>query len=759
MSGTGMNAAGMAAKGMAGTGPGAIASPAQHASLHLSPLGRMQALLASWVDHGWLRRVDLAFADFLARELPDAPPLLLLGAALASHQLGRGHACLDLAATLENPSFALSLPPDDPRAREVIEPAAWPAKVLADVTLEQWRQALSDPAVVGSGAGETPLVLVDTRLYLRRYWQYERNVRRGIARRLSEPSRFDDNRSATALRAALDALFEGTSDTAAMMAKGVMSSAGRANGTPQSAGAKRAKDDRSAAFAADWQKLACALAARSAFSIVTGGPGTGKTTTVVKLLALLQAMALGAEAESGGSRSLRIRLAAPTGKAAARLNESIAGAVGRLPLDAFERADDIRAAIPVDVTTLHRLLGTRPGTRRFRHNAEAPLSLDVLVIDEASMVDLEMMSAVLDALPPHARLILLGDKDQLASVEAGAVLGELCRRAAEGHYTSQTQGWLEAMTGEHVDERLVDMSGTTLDQAVAMLRQSHRFKESSGIGQLAAAVNAGSAAEVAKIWTRGYADIAMLECSDGQDAAFSALVVDGVFRPHDAQGLDLTDARDGYRHYLQTLRDHRPDSTTTDQDAYDAWAREVLRAHGAFQLLCALRRGPWGVEGLNRRIESILESEGLIEPAGEWYLGRPVLVTRNDYELGLMNGDMGITLGLPADDGTLKLRVAFPAGDGTDKIKWVLPSRLQAVETVFALTVHKSQGSEFLHAALVLPDAPSPVLTRELVYTGITRARAFLTLATAGGARVVRQALAAQVLRASGLSTAFDEIE
>ena len=691
----------------------------------------MRHLLDVWVEHGWLRRVDLAFAMFLADEVSDVSPLLILAAALASHQLGRGHACLDLAATLDDPSFALSLPPDDPRLRGMGEAATLPSKVLAHVTLRQWRAALANPTLVSDAEGTTPLVLVGTRLYLRRYWQYEKNVREGIADRLRRPPALNGPEHVAMLRSTLDVLF--TRDAA----------------------------DRSGH--ANWQKLACALAARSAFSIVTGGPGTGKTTTVVRLLALLQSIALrtgtraGADAPTG--RALRIRLAAPTGKAAARLNESIAGAVGRLPFEAFEHADAIREAIPVEVTTLHRLLGTRPDTRRFRHNAETPLSLDVLVIDEASMVDLEMMAAVLDALPSHARLILLGDKDQLASVEAGAVLGELCRRALTGHYTPTTRTWLEAMTGEHVDDTLIDAAGTPLDQAVVMLRHSHRFKDTSGIGQLASAVNAGSAAQVTKVWRHGYPDIAWLDCADGEDEAFRSLVVDGVFRSPLAQGLDLTDARSGYRHYLEILRDGRPDEgegLRGNLTAFDEWARTVLKAQGAFQLLCALRRGPRGVEGLNRRIEGFLEREALIDASNEWYLGRPVLVTRNDYELGLMNGDIGMTLGLPGEDGAFRLRVTFFAGDGTDRIKWVLPSRLQAVETVFALTVHKSQGSEFLHAALVLPDTPSPVLTRELVYTGITRAREFLTLASAGGERILKHALQAQVLRASGLSAGFD---
>jgi exodeoxyribonuclease V alpha subunit len=556
------------------------------------------------------------------------------------------------------------------------------------------------------------------RLYLRRYWQYEQSVCGAIGHRMEATKQLQSGLDANGLRAALATLFP----------------------------ARTSNDDDSRC---DWQKLACALAARSAFTIVTGGPGTGKTTTVVKLLALLQSQALAGDA----ARALRIRLAAPTGKAAARLSESIASAVARLPLDAFAQGEAIRDAIPVAVTTLHRLLGTRPNSRRFTHHAGNPLALEVLVIDEASMVDLEMMNAVLDALPEHARLILLGDKDQLASVEAGAVLGELCQRAGAGNYTRATQDWLEAVTGERIDAALVNDAGSALDQSIAMLRFSHRFSKESGIGQLAEAVNSGEPARVAKVWAHGHADLAFIESMEKGDASLKALVVDGVAAS--PQGDAAVDARHGYRQYLQTLRDKQP-SHDAAQPAFDAWANAVLDAHGEFQLLCALRRGAWGVEGLNRRVAHLLQQEGLIAATGEWYVGRPVLVTRNDYELGLMNGDIGITLALPSSDGGWSLRVAFGAGDGSERIKWVLPSRLQAVETVFALTVHKSQGSEFTHAALVLPDTSSPVLTRELVYTGITRARSFLTIASAGGRPIVERAVQACVLRASGLSAGFN---
>ena len=687
------------------------------------------AKLDDWARQGWLRELDCAFGGFLARQAPDADPLLILAAVLASHQLGRGHACLDLKAVLDDAGQALSLPPEDGgHAAAEGAPATPPSVLLAGVDMSRWSVALDHPRLVadgGDGAGDTPLVRVGSRLYLRRYWQYEQSVRAAIARRVASPTEAASPAVQAELSRALDVLFP------------------RRDGE-----------------GVDWQKIACALAARQGFSVVTGGPGTGKTTTVVRLLALLQNLAL---CSGAGARRLRIRLAAPTGKAAARLNESIAGAVARLPLAELGDEAALRAAIPTEVTTVHRLLGSRPDTRRFRHDARHPLPLDLLVIDEASMLDLEMMAAVFAALPPHGRLILLGDKDQLASVEAGAVLGELCSRADAGHYRTDTARWLQAVTGERIDAALLDAEGTPLDQAVAKLRKSHRFSAASGIGRLAEAVNAGDPRIVQSVWDARFADLACLP--PGDDAAFQQLVVDGAASAFPRGGKGRPGERGalpppvGYRHYLEVMRSRRPPDDAA-QDEFDAWAREVLSAYGRFQVLCALRHGPQGVEGLNLRIAGLLRSAALLETEqGGWYLGRPVLVTRNDYGLGLMNGDVGVTLALPhrlpGEERALSiLRVAFDAGDGRGGIHWVLPSRLQAVETVFAMTVHKSQGSEFSHAALVLPERMSAVLTRELVYTGITRARDWFTLApSAADPDVLRQAVQRRVERASGLSS------
>ncbi|MGY4879315.1 exodeoxyribonuclease V subunit alpha [Vreelandella aquamarina] len=716
--------------------PPALASERGTDHPALNSTAELLALCERWVARGWLRDLDRALVRFLAAEAPDAPVLLLLAAALASHQLGRGHVCLDLNATLNAPDFALSLPPE---GDDLSDPPPLPSEVLATLTLNKWQAALHHPQLTSDGPGNTPLVVVTThsgagdkshtRLYLRRYWQYEQTLHQQIATRLGATA---DEAPPSLLPQALNVLFEATD-------------------------------------ALNWQKTACALAARSCFGIITGGPGTGKTTTVVRLLALLQTLQLARHP----SQPLRIRLAAPTGKAAARLNESIAGQVNRLPLEKLEallsEAAPSAIAIPTEVTTLHRLLGARPDTRHFRHSAANPLALDVLVIDEASMVDIEMMAAVLRALPAHAQCVLLGDKDQLASVEAGSVLGDLCRRAEAAHYTPETAQWLENATGQPLPPEYLDADGQPLDQAITMLRVSHRFNEHSGIGQLAQAINQPSHAQtdrekqqaVNAVLRHGYPDLHHLTLTD--DAALDKLVIHGSPEAFPGGGESHTTPPTGYRHYLKTLSAKRPcgESFEDNPAAFDTWAFEVLNAYSHFQLLCALRKGPWGVEGLNLRIAKTLRGEKLLYGSDYtlekgWYEGRPVLVTQNDYGLKLMNGDIGITLAVPdprsssGAPGKSLLRVAFPTSDPEKPIRWMLPSRLHAVETVFAMTVHKSQGSEFLHTALLLPPTINPILTRELVYTGITRARDWLTLVEAKRG-VLNEAVTREVMRVSGM--------
>lgn len=446
---------------------------------------------------------------------------------------------------------------------------------------------------------------------------------------------------------------------------------------------------------------------------------------------------------------LRLSLAAPTGKAAARLTESIGAQVQSLALD-----ERVREQIPTLVTTLHRLLGSRPGSRHFRHDAANPLPLDVLVVDEASMIDLEMMASLLDALPSHARLILLGDKDQLASVEAGAVLGDLCREAESGGYSKATRAWLESQTGERLEDLALVPGDKALAQHIVMLRHSRRFGSGSGIGRLARAVNRGDAQTARATLAAGADDLHVLRLSGEQDRGLERLLIggqgDGESRPQ------------GYAHYLQVMQTQRPVQESSEQ-AWDEWAGRVLAAFDQFQLLCAVRKGAWGVEALNERIAQALVRRGLLEQAHGWYEGRPVLVTRNDYSLGLMNGDIGIALRLPEPPEVpgapmrQVLRVVFPRNDGSGALRHILPSRLSAVETVFAMTVHKSQGSEFAHCALILPDSLNPVLTKELVYTGITRARHWLSLIETR-AGIFEQAVQRRVERRSGLREALEAL-
>lgn len=677
--------------------------------MDLAPLSRaddLLLLLTRWVERGWLRALDKAFVAFLHELAPEDDPLVLLAAALTSHQLGHGHVCLDLFETLKEPDFALSLPPEGDSQTGV---ELLPSQILRALDGAHWCKVLASSALVALAVDEheearqRPLVLSGKRLYLRRYWAYERRIDEALRQRLAEHEAAPDD-----LRERLNGLF------------------GPAN----------------AAGPIDWQKLACALATRGAFSIITGGPGTGKTTTVVRLLALLQAPAV----EAG--KPLRIRLAAPTGKAAARLTESISQQVRTLDV-----VDAVRERIPCDVTTVHRLLGSRPGTRHFRHHGGNRLPLDVLVIDEASMIDLEMMANLLDALPTHARLVLLGDKDQLASVEAGAVLGDLCRDAEEGWYSPRTLAWLESVSGENLaaSDLRQDLDGThALAQQVVMLRHSRRFGEGSGIGQLARRVNQQQPEQARQLLLEGeFTDLFSLALRGEHDGALERLLLDGK-----AEGPK------GYRHYLSLLRQRRPAiSRPLEDSCWTDWAREVLSAFDEFQLLCAVRKGPWGVAGLNQRITAALLKAQLIDSDHQWYEGRPVLMTRNDYGLGLMNGDIGIALKLPEregpDAGKQVLRVAFPRNDGQGGVRFVLPSRLNDVETVFAMTVHKSQGSEFAHTALILPDALNPVLTKELVYTAITRGKHWFSLIEPR-AGVFEEAVQRKVKRLSGLMLALE---
>ena len=619
-------------------------------------------------DGGLLRDLDVAIARFLHQQCSEASYEVLLLAAFTSNQQASGHLCLDF----ENDALSTQLWGTSPPA-ELTQ--------LLPGTPDQWLTALQQSPLV-SNDGSTPLVLDQHRLYLRRSWSQERSVADAIAARLATPSGL----SAQQLHGPLQALFPDSG-----------------NGT-------------------NWQQVACALASLVGIGIITGGPGTGKTTTVVKLLGLLQSLAM------ENHQRLRIRLAAPTGKAAARLTESIGDQVAALPV-----SDAVRDSIPTDVTTLHRLLGTRPDSRHFRHHAHNPLHADLVVVDEASMIDMDMMASLLAALPAHAQLILLGDKDQLASVEAGAVMGDLCRHAFEGRYHADTVDFVAQSCGADIRDfcEEPDQPGTALAQSTAMLRTNWRSKDSPGIGALATAINQADLGK-SRAAFRDYPESLNRHRLQNDNTQLENLLVEG------------SAGHAGLRSLFAAV-----DSPPGNEER-DPWAAGLLKQLTHQQLLSGLRSGPFGVEQLNQRLTHYLQQQDLA-PEREWYAGRPVMMTRNDYQLGLMNGDVGLTLpGETDDNGNHRLRVAFQLPDG--RIKWVLPSRLDGVETVYAMTVHKSQGSEFRHTLLVLPDAPHPLLTRELVYTAITRARDTFTLLEFGKPSVLESAIRKPTWRASGLA-------
>ncbi|MBE93344.1 MAG: exodeoxyribonuclease V subunit alpha [Idiomarina sp.] len=620
--------------------------------------------LREWRDAGWIRSIDLAFVEFL-QQAGETHSEVLLAAVCASHEAGRGHTSIDINALQNEPESALNLPPENRYSPNCDTPSALFRQFGTNVEAVLTQSHCVD----ADGKGNQPLVLSGSKLYLRRYWQYEAFIENDLQARMSDRPITNDD----LLKSTLAKLFD------------------------------KPDDDKTEEI--NWQRVACANTVRNRFSVITGGPGTGKTYTVVRLLTALQHQTLFL-----GLPPLRVSLAAPTGKAAARLTESIESELNRLRGDAkLATLKDALDAIKPEGKTLHRLLGVKPNSRAFKHHADNPLRTDVVIVDEASMIDIEMMTALLKATPKNARLVLIGDKDQLASVEAGAVLGNLCEGTDQGHYRTETAQWLQqvADTPAFPDD-LIDDNGEQRLQHVVKFRKSYRFK--GPIADLANAINqqdnvaTKQELEKAKNADEDY-PVSLYEVSSLDAPAFEALVK-----------RNLTSGS-------LTLHVRNNADTTTDANNINDIAQEALQNLSNFQILTALREGPWGVKAVNQKVGDILGVN-----ANTWYEGRPVMVTKNDYGLKLNNGDIGLTFKDPEHG---HLRVAFP--DQTNKsenkgVRWVLPSRLTHIETVYAMTVHKSQGSEFKHTVMVLPDHDSPVLSKELLYTGITRAKERLSL-------------------------------
>ncbi len=640
------------------------------------------SILNRLVESGALTPLSCHFARFIARQSGQTEDsLLVLTAALLSQSNQRGDVCLDLGRWAGAPLF------ESTTSAFGIAPAL--AETSAPV-LEQWQETLLQSPCVGKPGELAPLILDGPRLYLQRYWSDEQAVYQAINVRLQGVEEIDLAR----LQRGLERLYP----TRAIAANPDSHPQLDLLAPP-------------AAVAPDWQCVASALAVTRRFAVISGGPGTGKTTTVVKVLVLLLEQ----------NPALRLRLAAPTGKAAARMVESIRAARSRLNL-----APELAALLPDEASTLHRLLGYQGNSARggFRYNRLNPLLVDCLVIDEASMIDLTLMKALLDATPATTRIILLGDRDQLASVDAGNVLGDITGHGRELTYSPAMAELLARLTGIEQSCLPQEESGPDVADAIALLRTSHRFSADSAIGRLATLVNSGEdAAALALLLT--WRDARTENAWQGDSEVVLLQPAASAWNPLNRAVLDWAVLR--YSVYLCC------DSV-----------EDALQSFEATRILCASHEGPCGDMEINRLLAERLRARGLLE-SGEDFHGKPVMITVNDYELELFNGDIGL---LWRDDEGV-LQACFAQLDGQVRR---LPARsLPDHVTAWALTVHKSQGSEFDQVMLVLPaDVNSPLLLRELLYTGITRARSRLLIHSA--AEVFAAACRTPVQRSSGLA-------
>jgi exodeoxyribonuclease V alpha subunit len=639
------------------------------------------SLLAQFNIAGVVVAADVHVAAALGRLGGDADPLVGLAAALAVRAPRKGHVLVDLATVA---GTATAEADED----EEVDLAGLPWPELAP-----WLERLAESPLVSvgpDGPDDRPLRMLGSALYLDRYWRDEGVVAEDLLMRAgAEPFELDER----LLAEGLARLFTNASD--------------------------------------GLQSRAAETAVRRHLSVIAGGPGTGKTTTVARLLALLAEQAMAA-----GYPLPLVGLVAPTGKAAARMAEAVHDEAAKLGVDEAVREQ----LVTLNASTVHRLLGRHPaGANRFRHDRQNRLPHDVVVVDETSMMSLPLMARLLEAVRGDARLVLLGDQQQLASVEAGAVLGDIVGPAAASGRTpaittgAATPTGVVIPTGVDGSAEPVPLAGTLalpLRECITVLQANHRFR--GRLAELAAAVRAGDADATIAVLAAGAPTADRGEEDRGQDdrglgdvswLAADAAADEATLEPVRAMVLAAG------RPLLEAAR------AGDEAGALDALSR--------LRILCAHRHGPAGASTWNARAELWLSAgAGPIDGSGPWYVGRPVIVTENDYSLGLFNGDAGVVVGPSAAP-----TVAFRRGAG---IASVSPSRVQTVETAFAMTAHRAQGSEFDEVVVVLPSASSRALTRELLYTAVTRARHRALLM--GTEASVRAAVGRPVARASGLT-------
>ncbi len=612
-----------------------------------------QAILS---DTNLFSSLDIHFANFIARLAQTNSPGVPLAAALVSYKTGEGNICLDLA---EYAGKVLPLNSHEDVSEQFVCPA-----------FSDWAEQLMKSGLVGHGQGNTPLVLdLGGRLYLRRYWEYEKSI-----------LHFIQERAKTVLP---DINYPRLTRDVQKLFK------------PPAPGKT------------DWQKIAAIMAVTRSFSVISGGPGTGKTSTVAKILALL----LG---QYEDKQKLRILLGAPTGKAASRLQEAI------ISTDLLQKTIELPQA-----TTLHRMLGTIPHSPYFRHNTENHLAADVIVIDEASMVDLPLMAKLMQAVPDSARLILLGDRHQLASVQPGSVLGDICRSEVMNCFSNTFCQQTLELSVEILppgSKCTIKIPSPGLQDSFVELVENYRFSNESGIARLSKAVKAGD--------EDGALDLLLAE--ENNQVSWSEI-------PASAELERKLQGWSGFSQYVSMQHTREPEDCFAVMDSC--------------RILCGLRSGPYGMQKINTILTHQFASGNLSktnslkrERAPSFLAGQPVMVTQNDYTLQLFNGDVGIILPDPNREDAL--RVYFREESGT--LRGIALPLLPAHETVFAMTVHKSQGSEFDRVLLILPDQDSPLLTRELLYTAITRAREKVEIW--GRKDVFCRAVKRQITRTSGLA-------
>jgi exodeoxyribonuclease V alpha subunit len=616
-----------------------------------------------FVQAGVLGEPEVHVAAAIDRAGGGVADEVALAAALCVRALRFGHTCVELDSVdvavgvgLDEPvSAAPGFRGDSPAASRQL---VWPeTRVWASALEASEAVAVRDPATgVRLDAGQThdlaPLVFDGRRVYLERYWRYERRVGDFLLSMVSEDAGDGGATSACPLdddavvAAALDRYF-----------------AGEPNGS-------------------DRQREAARRALKGPFAVIAGGPGTGKTHTVALLLAAVQQIV-----HDTGCR-VEVACAAPTGKAAARMTEALRRAVS----DKGLTPQLSEALLGLEASTLHRLLGYRDGVE-FRHGRANPLPYDLVVVDETSMVDLALMAHLVDSLGARTRLVLVGDPYQLASVEAGAVLGDVVGPGPGGG----------------------DSSASPIAERIVVLDRVHRFVAGSAVARLADAVKARDADRVADVLRDPLAgDVAWVDPTDTEGMARLRGDVVAV------ASQVVSAARGG-----------------------DALAA-LLRCQ-EMKVLCATRSGPLGSYSWSEHIETGLShAPGATRDARGWYVGRPVIVSENDYLAELFNGDTGVVVSDLGRGGSLW--VAIPSNAG---LRYLAPSQLAAVETWWAMTIHKSQGSEFAHVVVSLADASSRALSNELLYTAVTRAKTRVTVVASEEA--LRRAVVTPVARSSGL--------